>query len=37
MLHNDPEDEIQSQKKDLVAEIPRHEDLGWPLILPQGD
>ena len=36
-LLDDPEDEIRSQKKDLVAEIPRHEDLGWPLIPPQGD
>jgi hypothetical protein len=34
---DDGEDANPPSKKDLVVEIPLHEDLGWPLIPRKGD
>lgn len=34
---DDGTDAIPPSKKDLVAEIPLHDELGWPLIPRQGD
>jgi hypothetical protein len=36
-LGEDATDSIKPSRKDPVAEIPRHEELGWPLIPRQSD
>jgi hypothetical protein len=33
---DDATDVAQPSKKDMVAEIPRHEELGWPMIPRRG-